>query len=233
MAYKFTNIKERALYVAKIHEQSYQEFCAAIGMSYASFKGSAKNRPLNSDAIENILTTYPKINAEWLLTGAGPISPELTFNEPYQTYKTSKPTEKPEVGMPLYRLEPGETLSDLLSNASAIRPIDSIKIPNVQACDAALYITGNAMSPLLNTGDIVAYKQITDFPDDIFWGELYVLSISLANEEHVSVNRIQKSEMGPKYIKLVSQNVQFESKDILLNKVNGMALVKAIIKVLS
>ncbi|TXD83543.1 hypothetical protein ESY86_08980 [Subsaximicrobium wynnwilliamsii] len=232
MAYKFTNIKERALHVAKIHEQSYQDFCAAIGMSYASFKGSAKNRPLNSDAIGNILTTYPKINAEWLLTGAGPISPESTLNEPYQTYKTSKPTEKPEVAIPLYRLEPGEALADLLSNASAIKPIDSIKIPNIQACDAALYITGNAMSPLLKTGDIVAYKQITDFPDDIFWGELYVLSIALANEEYISVNQVQKSELGVKYIKLLSQNEQFEPKDIPLRKLRAMARIKAIIRVL-
>lgn len=233
MAYKFANIKERALYVAKLHEQSYQDFCASIGMSYASFKGSAKNRPLNSDAIENILTIYPKINAEWLLTGNGLAMPDLALEEPYENYKKWEPSEISEIYLPLYRLESGDSLAKIFTNQLSVRPVDSIKIPNLDNCDAAIYINSHAMSPLLNPGDIVAYKCITDFPDDIFWGEVYILSIALANEEYVSLNYIQKSDLGSKYIKLVSQNEQFEPKDILLNKVNGMGMVKAFIKILS
>ena len=46
-------------------------FCEKIGMSYGSFTGQAKNTPLNSNAIANILCIVPDVNLHWLLTGIG------------------------------------------------------------------------------------------------------------------------------------------------------------------
>lgn len=40
-------------------------------MSYGSFTGQAKNTPLNSNAIANILCIVPDVNLHWLLTGIG------------------------------------------------------------------------------------------------------------------------------------------------------------------
>jgi len=77
---KFSNIKERALHIAKIKGISKEVFCSSISMSYGSFKGSAKGRPLNSDAIENILTIYNDINPEWLLIGIGEMLLNKTNN---------------------------------------------------------------------------------------------------------------------------------------------------------
>ena len=47
-------------------------------MTSASFRGTAKNTPLNSDAVENILSELPQINIHWLLTGEGPMLTENT-----------------------------------------------------------------------------------------------------------------------------------------------------------
>lgn len=67
----FSNIKKRALYIAKYEGVNIEFFCESIGMSYGSFKGSAKQRPLNSNAIKKILNIYSNINAEWLVLGKG------------------------------------------------------------------------------------------------------------------------------------------------------------------
>ena len=40
-------------------------------MTSANFRGNAKKTPLNSNAIENILSRLPQINACWILTGEG------------------------------------------------------------------------------------------------------------------------------------------------------------------
>src|SRR5574343_1418774 len=64
-------IKERILHFAKNQGISIEVFLNSIGMTYGSFKGNAKNRSLNSDAIVNIYTNYPKLNIEWLLLGKG------------------------------------------------------------------------------------------------------------------------------------------------------------------
>lgn len=80
MVNKFSNIKGRILYLSEYYNVSKEYFFENIGMSYGSFKGSAKERPLNSDAIENILTKYPEINAHWLITGKGEMLNEKEYS---------------------------------------------------------------------------------------------------------------------------------------------------------
>lgn len=88
MVNKFSNIKERILQLTDFKGITKEEFFKSIGMSYGSFKGSAKDRPLNSDAIENILTIYADVNPEWLLLGKGSWNKNetLTANEPPLIY---------------------------------------------------------------------------------------------------------------------------------------------------
>ena len=71
MVNKFSNIKERILYVAEYYKVSKESFFESIGMTYGNFKGSAKERPLNSDAIVKILSIYTEVDSDWLLTGKG------------------------------------------------------------------------------------------------------------------------------------------------------------------
>lgn len=71
MVNKFSNIKERILYLTEYYNVSKELFFENIGMTYGNFKGSAKERPLNSDAIVKILSIYTELNSDWLLTGKG------------------------------------------------------------------------------------------------------------------------------------------------------------------
>lgn len=51
---------------------SIAAFEKSIGMSNASFGKSLKNNgAIGSDKLENILSVYPDINPDWLLTGRG------------------------------------------------------------------------------------------------------------------------------------------------------------------
>ena len=71
MQNKLPTIKDRILYLAEIKGFGKKNFCEKIGMSYGSFTGQAKNTPLNSNAIANILCIVPDVNLHWLLTGIG------------------------------------------------------------------------------------------------------------------------------------------------------------------
>lgn len=68
---KFSNIKERILQIANNQNISYEKFCEKIGVTYGNFKGENKKRPINSNVLENILSVYPNVNPNWLLTGQG------------------------------------------------------------------------------------------------------------------------------------------------------------------
>ena len=52
------------------------------------------------------------------------------------------------------------------------------------------------MYPLLKSGDIVLYKQLKDI-GDIFWGDMYLLSIDIDGEEYITVKYIQTSGPSP------------------------------------
>lgn len=71
MENKLTNIKERILLLAENVEVSKQEFFKKIGITYSNFTGDKKNRPINSDAIKNILLNYPQTNPHWLILDKG------------------------------------------------------------------------------------------------------------------------------------------------------------------
>ena len=90
MVNKFTNIKERVVEVAETYEGSKERFFRNIGMTSASFRGKAKDSPLNSNAIVNIITKYPEVDLYWLLTGEKEDVAENVVNEPAAEYKTAQ-----------------------------------------------------------------------------------------------------------------------------------------------
>jgi phage repressor protein C with HTH and peptisase S24 domain len=131
--------------------------------------------------------------------------------------------------VPLYNLEASAGLVPLFQHGNDFI-LDYINIPNLPKCDGAVYIKGDSMYPLLKSGDIVLYKKINDWINDIFWGEMYLISLDIEDDEYVNVKYIQKSEKGEEWIKLVSQNQHHQAKDVQLKKVRAIAMVKASVR---
>ena len=130
--------------------------------------------------------------------------------------------------VPLYSIEGTAGLVPLFADQAQAKPVNFIHIPNLPKCDGAIYIVGDSMYPLLKSGDIVLYKQLGDI-NDIFWGDMYLLSIDIDGEEYVTVKYIQKSDREG-YVKLVSQNPHHADKDVAINRIRAIALVKASIR---
>ena len=156
----------------------------------------------------------------------------VSFSEPERIYRLKG--EKTFTGqqIPLYDVEATAGIVELFRKQDGKnKPIDFISIPNLPKCDGAIYVTGDSMYPLLKSGDIVMYKQLRNSMDNIFWGEMYLISLDLDGEEYISVKWLQKSECGSDYIKLVSENRHHQPKDIHLSKVKALALIKGSIRI--
>ena len=130
--------------------------------------------------------------------------------------------------VPLYSIEGTAGLVPLFTDQAQAKPINFIHIPNLPKCDGAIYIVGDSMYPLLKSGDIVLYKQLRDL-NDIFWGDMYLLSIDIDGEEYVTVKYIQKSDREG-FVKLVSQNPHHADKEVAVSRIRAIALVKASIR---
>jgi len=196
-----------------------------------------KVKDIGGSKIEQILITYPEINPEWLLTGNGNMTEAYyyenefgqaidQFNEPPTAYRR---IEKQKV--PLYNVETTNGAVSLFEDLE-LKPIDYVSVPNLPKCDGAIYVNTDSMYPLLKGRDIILYKKLAHRIDNIFWGEIYLISLSTNDlEDFLMIKWIKKSDKGEDWIKLVSENPQHESKDVLFSNVKGLALVKASIRI--
>ena len=86
-------IKKRIIQILEFKGIAKENFYKKIGMTSASFRGKASETPINSIAIENILSEVPDINPEWLLTGRGEMLKTNLMAE--ANNKVSEPERKP------------------------------------------------------------------------------------------------------------------------------------------
>lgn len=207
-------------------EQLAQHF----GIGKAALSMVETGKASLSSRNRNILVQEFNVNPEWLDEGRGEM-----FNA--HGGATSKDINKflhrtdnslPLQSVPLYSIEGTAGLVPLFSTETQSEPLNYIHIPNLPKCDGAIYIVGDSMYPLLKSGDIVLYKQLSDIAD-IFWGDMYLLSIDIDGEEYVTVKYIQKSEREG-FVKLVSQNPHHADKEISEDRIRALALVKASIR---
>lgn len=178
-----------------------------------------------SERNKNILIQDLNVNPEWLESGKGEI-----FNAPtdYASFINRADNTVPLQSIPLYNIDGTAGLVPLFADSSTLKPIDYIHIPNLPRCDGAIYVVGDSMYPLLKSGDIVLYKQVSNI-SDIFWGDMYLLSIDIDGEEYVTVKYIQKSDRAD-HVRLVSQNIHHAEKEVEISRIRALAFVKASIR---
>ena len=127
--------------------------------------------------------------------------------------------------IPLYDMSATAGLVAIF-NGRNIRPEDHLRIPNLPLVDGAIYVRGESMMPLLKSGDIIIYKKLELSLDSILWGQIYLLSFIAGGDTFTVVKYVQKADQ-PGYIRLVSHNEQFQPKDIRLDSICALAIVKA------
>jgi len=218
-------IKERIIQLIEYKKLTKETFFDKIGMTSANFRGNAKKTPVNSQAIENIFSEIPEVNLEWLITGRGNMfdaGPNHIF-----PLKTDRLLDKQLI--PVYDITATMGLMPLFANINQAVPIDYMELPNLPKCDGALYAYGDSMLPLFKAGDIIAFKRVADIENNIFFGEIYLMSIEMEDEEFITIKYIHKSEKEG-YIKLASENSEHTSTDVPISRIRALALVKASVR---
>lgn len=193
-----------------------------------------KNR--NTFDINIVYTKCVDISPDFILSGQG----DMLRNEsnivakPVTTYRKTKDGIKEQQNIPLFNLEatmgliPYENGNGLDNN----KIDDYLSIPDLPEADGAMRASGDSMYPLLKSGDIIVYKTIPIDRNYIYFGEIYVMAIYLDETTTMkTIKFVQPSELGDEYVKLVSHNQHHAEKNIKLNQIAEMALVRASIRV--
>ncbi len=218
-------ISDRLKLIRKELKMTQQQLAERLGIGKAALSMIETGRASLTTRNKNILVQELNINPDYLEQGRG----EMFNAEPDLTaFMHRTDNSLPMQSVPLYSIEGTAGLVPLFSEQGNTKPVNYIHIPNLPKCDGAIYIVGDSMYPLLKSGDIVLYKQLSDL-EDIFWGDMYLLSIDVDGEEYITVKYIQKSEREG-YVKLVSQNKYHAEKEIPMDRIRAIALVKASIR---
>lgn len=223
-------IKQNILQFIDFKGLNKSEFYLKTGISNGVL---TQKTGMSEDGILKTLSSFPELNPEWLVSGKGDmIKSEIQniVSEPNTEYHNKKGRLKDSQTIPLYDIEATAGVVPLFKDQGHQKPIDHITIPNLPKCDGALYVTGDSMYPLLKSGDIVIFKTVHDIHNGIFWGEMYLLSIDNDNDQYVTVKYVQKSEVKG-CIKLVSYNKHHQDKDIEINKIRALFLIKASVRI--
>lgn len=236
-----TNFFERIMQIADYEGYKNPNDFAKNGLGWTSSEKINRLKDgVKMPSVEILLeisNKFDSINPEWLLTGRGNMLKSDNENKEssiiihHGDRKTrDKIIESQEI--PLYDLEATAGLVELFKSGKSTHILDTIKIPGIPRCDGAISVTGDSMYPLLKSGDIILYKEISVNLHSIFFGEMYLLGVMLDDyEELITVKYVQKSDKGDDYIKLVSLNQHHQPKDIRLKDVTAMAMVKVSIRI--
>nr|DAK19393.1 MAG TPA: putative transcriptional regulator [Caudoviricetes sp.] len=222
-------------------------FCKESGMPISVFEKSinVSNGYINSiskglgiDILNTIIEKYSNLNIEWVLSGKGNMlktsheDSKLSSLEVVKSHKPKYIEKKEDVqDIPLFNFKASAGIKEILGPSSNDFLIDTIRIPDMPKCDGAIKIMGDSMMPKLKPGDIIMYKEMPLNIQDLFYGEMYLVSYEIDGDYYVVVKYIRKSEKGEPFIKLVSENPEHASKDIEFGRINALALIKGYINV--
>lgn len=219
MGNKSTNIKERVLQIAEFKGVAKEKFFEKINMTYGNFKGKSKSTPLNSNAIEDILTIYPDINSDWLLTGKG----EMLKSDNIKAISAG-----PKEGIPLLPYDAFAGIGDSTVNGVAFDTIEEryvIPLFDGLKVDFMLPVRGSSMYPKYSSGDVVACRLVNELLF-VQWNKVYVIdSIS----QGILMKRLIKSE-DPKKVICRSDNKDYGDFEVPLEDIRNIALVVGVIR---
>ncbi|WP_294606577.1 helix-turn-helix domain-containing protein [uncultured Bacteroides sp.] len=184
----------------------------------------------NSIDFPLLLNKLKDVDYNWLLLGKGKPTLQLrnydsglVSGEVGIIHNPKTPNAIKDRSVMLYDITAAANLRTLLANKHQYI-VGKIQIPSIPMCDGALYISGDSMYPILKSGDIVGFKEISNF-NSFIYGEMYLVSFNVDGDEYLAVKYINRSDVEG-CIKLVSYNPHHEPMDIPFTSIQAMAIVK-------
>lgn len=218
------SVKQRLIEFAKAKERSVRAFEIKVGLTIGYINTIRVS--IQPDKIQSIVSHYPDLNAEWLLTGKGSMLKAGTNVLPDNC--SSRGEAKPFI-------EIYGTLGLPNGFSTAIKEIecDMISIPFTSNYDFSIRGWGDSMINRKNpersiyNGDILACKLWRNHTH-LRWGQLYVLSTT----DGVIIKQIQESDKKG-CIKCVSFNEEdgYLPYDVAIEDIHDWALVVHILHI--
>jgi phage repressor protein C with HTH and peptisase S24 domain len=225
MVDKTSNIKERILQVAEYKGITKEKFFEKINMSYGNFKGKSKETPINSTAVAEILTLFPDVSPEWLLTGEGNIVRSLEIlrsnNSEVNKITNYKPSTLEQL-IPFWEVDfiAGNGF-DAVDNKST-QPTYYMDIPDFRGC-TAFKAFSDSMEGLIKSGSILFGTKVERWEEHLEFGQIYGI---VCQDGRKYLKYIKKYRDDPKnYFLLESENKFYDEFEMPKASIRSIWLI--------
>lgn len=213
---------------------SKTEFYAETGIESSNFKGKNKDSLPGSAMLVKILTKYPDLSADWLLTGKGemlktketpsdtPVNQQPSFsNKDTNKFRIAQENEK---GIPLI---PFSAMAGALRGEQTVLEYECehYVVPAFTGADFLMPVKGDSMSPTYLSGDIVACQRVPIRGIFFQWNKPYVLDTA----QGAIIKRI-KPGSDKQHVLIVSDNKEYDPFELPYEDIYAVALVIGIIR---
>ncbi|MBW4362664.1 S24 family peptidase [Flavobacterium taihuense] len=204
-------IKKRIIQVLENKGIPKEVFYKKIGMTSASFRGKASETPINSIAIENILSEIPDLNINWLLTGNGSMikSDSNFIKNPSETnYREEKKL------IPLYDGVATAGTQETAMLDQTHEPVEMIDAGDwFRDATAAMRVHGDSMYPEYKSGSIAALREVQN-KRLVVYGQDYLIETT----EYRVIKRLQKSDLPQNWLACSVNEEKYESSSRLIHE---------------
>lgn len=224
----FSNIKERVLYITDFKGISKEKFFEDLGVTYGNFKGEAKKKALSSDVLATIVSKYPEISPEWLLTGVGDMLKsefnKNAVNEPKEKYLSNKKDSE----IPLIDIDAMAGYGGGDRQVMEYEGVRGYRVPELENKGVKYFIkvSGSSMYPKYSNGDLLACKPLKDM-SFFQWGKPYVLD----TEQGAIVKRLFQCPDDDDCLECHSDNkIHYPPFKIPKSSIRALAIVVGVIR---
>jgi len=178
-----------------------------IGASKGVLSRASKNdTDIQSKWVTKIVENYPLYDACWLLTGKGKM---LLYDT--QNINELAPCVSPETGLgvPYYDVDFSGGFNAIFNNQTLLPDHNIVFAPFK---DAQLWcnVTGNSMAEKINHGDIIALKELTNWEENVLFGEIY----AVVTDHLRTIKIIRKSKNEDNYRLVPINTNEFDENEV-------------------
>ncbi|MCZ4693902.1 helix-turn-helix transcriptional regulator [Ancylomarina euxinus] len=216
-------IKGRILEFAEEQQITKKLFFEKLNVSASNFRSQSLKSEVGSDVLAKISSTFPNINLVWLLTGKG----EMLLSGEEKVINELTPCVSPEsgLGVPYYDVDFSGGFNAIFNNQTLLPDHNIVFAPFK---DAQLWcnVTGNSMAEKINHGDIIALKELTNWEENVLFGEIYAVVT-----DHIRTIKIIRKSNNEDNYRLVPINTnEFDENEVQKSSILNVFTVLGAIK---
>ena len=181
--------------------------------------------PIN-DTLINKIAVNLGVSREWLRYGKDlPFAKDGAHFEPGLINVANRDLVPTYVGTPVYDIDVAAGYSPRAMMFSDDNIVGNINLPAVAPNCRIVQVSGDSMTPIINSGDMVAIREI-ESTEIIFWGQIYVVIL----DDYRLVKYLRKHD-DPSMVILRSENPNYDDIEVPRSKIRQLFLVQNVIRI--